>query len=253
MYTQRENEHVSSQIAVVNATANVSNVSAVGAVGAVGAVTVLLVNDHALMREGLQQLFAHEKDIHVIGEAVDSTDVLHKIGLLRPNVVLLALPISGIDGTTLTRQITEEFPSTAVILLTTYRQREQMLQAMKHGARGYLSKSASVRDVIQAIRLVHEGGTYIEPALAGAIVSEYRRLADASPTHECIELLTAKELEIIRAIAAGMSNKEIAQCLAYSEKTVKNYLSIIFQKLHLRDRTQVAIFALRHGLLPVEE
>lgn len=216
-------------------------------------ITLLLVDDHALMREGLRHLFEQEEDILVVGEAADGFDALQKMRQLRPGIVLLDANIPVVDGITLTRQITEEFPETAVILLAMHSLQQHMLQAMQNGARGYLSKHASVRTVVEAIRLVHEGGVYIEPGLTSVIVSAYRRLSDASSSTESVGLLTEKEIELIRYLAMGMSNKEIADRLFYSEKTVKNYLSIIFQKLHLRDRTQVAIFALRQGLLPHEE
>ncbi len=218
-----------------------------------GVISVLLVDDHALMREGLRQLLELEEDMHIVGEAVDGFDALHKIRQLRPDVVLMDIHMPVMDGIALARQVTHDFPTIAVIMLTMYRQQQQMLQAMKSGAKGYLLKSASSREVAQAIRTVHAGGMLIEPVLTGAIVSEFRRLSDAHAAGQYINELTEKEIEIIRYVATGMSNKEIAEKLAYSEKTVKNYLSIVFQKLGIRDRTQAAIFALRHGLLPEEE
>jgi DNA-binding NarL/FixJ family response regulator len=216
-------------------------------------ISVLLVDDHTLIREGLRQLLALEQDLLVIGEAADGPDALQKIRQLQPDVVLMDVQMPIIDGITLTRQITQEFPTVAVIILTIYQQDQKMLQAMKNGARGYLLKSASVREVTQAIRKVHAGEVFIKPELTRAIVSEFRRLSDSSAADQGADMLSLKEIEIIRYVAAGLSNKEIAEKLAYSEKTVKNYLSIIFQKLHLRDRTQVAIFALRQGLLSDEE
>jgi DNA-binding NarL/FixJ family response regulator len=217
----------------------------------VALITVLLVDDHALVREGLHQLFALEEDIRVIGDAADGFDALHKIRQLRPDVVLMDVYMPVVDGITLTRQITREFPAIAVIMLSVQGQQQQMLQAMKNGAKGYLLKSTSAREVAHAIRMVRTGGVCIEPDLTGAIVNEFRRLSDPTMLGQSqrTEALSPKELEIVRYVAAGMSNKEIAEKLAYSEKTVKNYLSLIFQKLHLRDRTQVAIFALRQGLL----
>jgi DNA-binding NarL/FixJ family response regulator len=167
----------------------------------------------------------------------------------------ISMPV--VDGLVATRQITSEYPSIAVIMLTMFRQQQQVLQAMRNGARGYLLKSASSQEVAQAIRKVHEGGMLIEPEVTSALVNEYRRLSDLSPdglpTHPATHTLTPREVEIVRYVAAGMSNKEIAERLVYSEKTVKNYLAIIFQKLGIRDRTQAAIFALRQGLIPEED
>lgn len=217
-------------------------------------IDVLLVDDHALMREGLRQLLTLEQDIRIVGEAVNGFEAIAKVRLLRPAVVLLDIQMPMIDGLAVTRQIAHECPLTAVIILTMSRTQQQMLQAMKNGARGYLLKSASSQDVAQAIRAVYQGGMLIEPGMTGAMVHEYRRLSHAATgtTGEHLNALTERDIEILRYVAAGMSNKEIADKLAYAEKTVKNYLSLIFQKLGIRDRTQAAIFALRQGLLPEE-
>jgi DNA-binding NarL/FixJ family response regulator len=213
-------------------------------------ISVLLVDDHMLLREGLRQLFALEQDIQVVGDAVDGFEVMQKIRQLQPDVVLMDINMPVVDGIAVTRQVTQTFPHIAVIMLTMHGQQQQMLKALKNGARGYVLKTTSAREVAQAIRTVHAGGTYIDPVWTGALVGELRRLADASSTEgQRVETLSEKELEIIRYVAAGMNNREIAESLSYSEKTVKNYLSVIYQKLHLRDRTQVAIFALRQGLL----
>jgi DNA-binding NarL/FixJ family response regulator len=220
-------------------------------------ISILLVDDHALMREGLRQLLECEQDMRVVAEAINGLDAMQQVRRLRPDVVLMDISMPVVDGLAVTRQITNEYPSTAVIMLTMFRQQQQVLQAMRNGARGYLLKSASSQEVIQAIRKVHEGGMLIEPEVTGALVSEYRRLsdlsADGSSLHPSARDLTAREVEIVRYVAAGMSNREIAGKLVYSEKTVKNYLSIIFQKLGIRDRTQAAIFAFRQGLIPEEE
>ncbi len=216
-------------------------------------IRVLLVDDYALMREGLQQLLIREKDIQVIGEAVNGSEALHAIQRLHPHVVLLSSHIPVVDSIAVTHLVTREFPGVAVIMLAMHHDQQHMLQALKSGARGYLLKNASISEVTEAIRAVHAGGMLIEPEMTGAIVSELRRLSKSSKGGpHILDLLTEKELEIVRYIATGMSNKEIADKLAYSEKTVKNYLSIIFQKLNIRDRTQAAILALRQGILPEE-
>jgi DNA-binding NarL/FixJ family response regulator len=221
-------------------------------------IDVLLVDDHALIREGLRQLLTLEPDIRIVGEAVNGFEALAKVHQLRPAIVLLDIRMPLIDGLAVTRQLAHEFPAISVIMLTMFRTQQQMLQAMKNGARGYLLKSASSQEVASAIRTVYNGGVVIDPELTGAIVHEYRRLSDATPVtlgehSTALTALTERDIEILRYVAAGMSNKEIAEKLSYAEKTVKNYLSLIFQKLGIRDRTQAAIFALRQGLLPEEE
>ena len=220
-------------------------------------ISILLVDDHALMREGLRQLLECEDDMRVVAEAVNGLDAMQQVRKLRPDVVLMDISMPVVDGLAVTRQITNEYPSIAVIMLTMFRQQQQVLQAMRNGARGYLLKNASSQEVAQAIRKVHEGGMLIEPEVTSTLVNEFRRLSDLSSdrlsTHTSAHALTTREVEIVRYVAAGMSNKEIASQLVYSEKTVKNYLSIIFQKLGIRDRTQAAIFALRHGLIPEED
>ncbi len=218
-------------------------------------ISVLLVDDHALVREGLRQLFTLQEDIQVIGEAADGVEALCAIRHLHPDVVLMDIHMPIVDGIAVTRQVIQDMPDVAVIMLTMHRDQQHIVQAMQSGARGYLLKSSPINEVAQAIRTVHAGGTLVEPEMTGAIVSELRRLSE-SPLkrgQRVLDLLTEKELEIVRYVATGMSNKEIADKLAYSEKTVKNYLSIIFQKLNIRDRTQAAILALRQGLLPEEQ
>jgi DNA-binding NarL/FixJ family response regulator len=215
-------------------------------------INVLIVDDHALIREGLRQLFTLEEHIHVVGEAANSFEAIEKIHRLAPDVVLLDIHLPVVDGIAVTRQIMHQFPDVAVIILTVHRQNQQIVDAMRNGARGYLLKDSSAHEIAEAIKIVHQGGTVVSPLLTEAIVNELRRQPEQGNNGHSLAQLSEKELEIVRYLASGLSNKEIADRLSYSEKTVKNYLSIIFQKLHLRDRTQVAIFALRQGLLPEE-
>jgi DNA-binding NarL/FixJ family response regulator len=215
-------------------------------------INVLIVDDHALIREGLRHLFTLEEHIHVVGEAANGFEAIEKIHQFAPDVVLLDIHLPVVDGIAITRQITHQFPNVAVIILTVHRQNQQIVDAMRNGARGYLLKNSSAHEVAEAIKIVHQGGTVVSPVLTEAIVNELRRQPEQGTNGHSLAQLSEKELEIVRYLASGLSNKEIADRLSYSEKTVKNYLSIIFQKLHLRDRTQVAIFALRQGLLPEE-
>jgi DNA-binding NarL/FixJ family response regulator len=219
-----------------------------------GLIRILLVDDHTLMREGLRQLLELQPDLKVVGEAADGFDAMRKIRQLRPDIVLMDISMPLIDGIAVTRQVSQELPQTAVIILTMHRQNPHVLRAIKNGARGYLLKSATSQELIHAIRTVYSGGALIEPDLTGTLLDELRRLANlqGAERYPSLNALTEKEVEIIRYVALGLSNREIAAKLAYSEKTVKNYLSVIFQKLGIRDRTQAAIFGLRQGLLPEE-
>ena len=223
------------------------------AAGAQGTITLLLADDHGLFRELLGRVLEMETDIHVIGEATNGLEAVTKARQLKPDVVLMDINMPIIDGLAATRQITEELPDTAVIVLTMYRHNHQVLQAMRAGARGYMLKSAQALEVLQAIHTVHAGGVLIEPEVAGTVVTEYRRLSQTVEPAQGLNMLTEREVEIIRYVAAGMSNREIANKLSYSEKTVKNYLSNIFSKLGIRDRTQAAIYGLRQGLIPNDE
>ncbi len=216
-------------------------------------ITILLVDDHALMREGLRQLLSLEDDLRVVDEAVNGLEAIQKVRQWQPDVVLMDISMPVVDGIAVTQQLTNEFPALAVIMLTMHRQDQQVLQAIKSGARGYLLKTASSQELAATIRQVHAGQVLIEPELTGTIISEFRRLSNLTADGSALSDLSEKELDILRYVAMGMSNKEIAEQLAYSEKTVKNYLSVIFQKLGIRDRTQAAIFAFRHGLIPLDE
>ena len=221
--------------------------------GALETTSILLADDHGLFRELLGRVLEMERNIHIVGEATNGLDAVNKVRQLKPDVVLMDINMPIIDGLAATRQITEEFPSIAVIMLTMYKHNHQVLQAMRAGARGYLLKSAQTQEVLSAIRTVRAGGVLIEPSIAGTVVTEYRRLSQVADPAQGLSMLTEREIEIIRYVAAGMNNREIANKLSYSEKTVKNYLSNIFSKLGIRDRTQAAIYGLRQGLIPNEE
>ncbi|HKD76412.1 MAG TPA: response regulator transcription factor [Ktedonobacterales bacterium] len=214
---------------------------------------LMLADDHGLFRELLGRVLEMERDIRIVGEATNGLEAVTKARQLKPDVILMDINMPIIDGLAATRQLTEEMPTVAVIVLTMYKHNHQVLQAMRSGARGYLLKSAQASEVLSAIRTVRAGGVLIEPSLAGTVVTEYRRLSQSVEPAHGLSILTEREIEIIRYVAAGLSNREIADKLSYSEKTVKNYLSNIFSKLGIRDRTQAAIYGLRQGLIPTEE
>ncbi|MGE5620322.1 MAG: response regulator [Sphingomonadaceae bacterium] len=216
-------------------------------------VRVVIADDHTLFREGLRQLLDLERDIEVVGEACDGIEAVAKARALMPDVMLMDINMPVVSGVTAIGQILEERPDTGIIVLTMHRQDQYVYEAMRAGARGYLLKDAKPSDLVFAIRMVARGASLVDPRMTTTVLKEFRRLASQVEPERGIGGLTPKELEILKLLAAGMSNKEIGRELCLAEKTVKNYLSTIFQKLQINDRVQAAIYALKHGLLTEQE
>jgi DNA-binding NarL/FixJ family response regulator len=183
--------------------------------------SVLLVDDHALMREGLRQLLTLEPDIQVVGDAVDGIDALQKIRQLRPDVVLMDIHLPIADGLVVTQHIVQEFPEIAVLILTMYQQNQHVLQAMKSGAKGYLLKTSSVHQVAEAISTVRAGGVFVAPEMAGMIVGEYRRLSTSLSGNEGVELLHAKEVEIVRYVKPSLPGVFKRECRRHIRQTCR--------------------------------
>jgi NarL family two-component system response regulator LiaR len=209
---------------------------------------VLIVDDHGVVRQGLRTYLELLDDIEVIGEAENGTEAVAQVGQHQPDVVLMDLVMPEMDGIEATRQVNATSPSTRVIVLTSFADDEKVFPAIKAGATGYLLKDVSPADLANAIRAVHAGETHLHPDITRKLVDQF-----ASPgavPRPTPDELTPRELEVLRLIAQGMSNREIAQALTISEKTVKTHVSNILSKLHLADRTQAAIYAHRHGIVP---
>lgn len=221
------------------------------------AIRVLLVDDTRMFREGLRMVIKVEPDMTVVGVAGDGAEGLNLARQERPDVVLMDIRMPVMDGVEATRRLKAELPDTHVIMLTTFSDDEYIFDAIRAGAVGYLIKDMPVEDLISAIRAVYQGGALIPPAIAARLVAEYARVTggggalapgSAPPTPALVDL-TPRETEILKLVAEGRSNKEIAESLYLSEGTVRNYVSSIFSKLHARDRAQAVSFALRMGLL----
>ncbi|MGI5835597.1 MAG: response regulator [Chloroflexota bacterium] len=214
---------------------------------------VLIADDHTLFREGMRQLLEMERDIEVIGEASDGIEVLAQARDLQPDVILMDINMPVVNGVTAISQILAERPEIGIIVLTMFKEDQYVFDAMRAGARGYLLKDAKPSDLIFAIRMVARGASLIDPRMTTTVLKEFRRLASQVEPDQGVGGLTPKELEILKLLATGLSNKEIGRRLCLAEKTVKNYLSTIFQKLQINDRVQAAIYALRHGLIAEQE
>ncbi len=217
-----------------------------------GKIRILLCDDQRLFREGLRTLIEAEADFEVIGEAADGLQAVDLCARLRPDIVLLDIRMPELDGVEATRRI-RAAGGPEVVILSTYDDDEFIFEALKAGAAGYLLKDFPAEELIKALRTVHHGGgILIPPPIAAKVVGELRRgqpAAGAAEAPSLTEPLTQREEEILRLLARGRANKEIAEQLYLSEGTVKNYISRIYAKLGARDRTQAALWAVEHGLL----
>jgi NarL family two-component system response regulator LiaR len=207
-------------------------------------ISVLIVDDHAVVRQGLKSLLSLQEDIEVVGEAANGLEAVEQISHLLPDVVLMDLIMPQLDGIEATRKVRALSPSTQVIVLTSFGEDEKVFSAIKAGALSYLLKNVSPADLVKAVQAAHRGETQLHPEIAKKLMDEL----SLGPRKQAPEELTERELEVLRLIARGQSNREIARELIISEKTVKTHVSNILSKLHLADRTQTAIYALREGL-----
>jgi two-component system, NarL family, response regulator LiaR len=206
------------------------------------AIRVLLVDDHPVVRQGLRALLSTQAGIEVVGEAGDGETAVAAAERLSADVVLMDVVMPGIDGVEALRRIGGRRPQTRVVMLTSYADERRAMEAVDAGASGFLLKDASPRDVAAAIRAAHRGEAVLHPSVAAKLLAERRRPPAAHAD------LTARELEVLRLIARGLPNKQIAAQLHVSEKTVKTHVSAILRKLDVSDRTQAAMYAVRERL-----
>jgi DNA-binding NarL/FixJ family response regulator len=205
---------------------------------------LLLVEDQALLREGLKRLLESQVDLQIVGEAADGQQAIAQVEALRPDLVLMDVRMPVMDGVTATRLINERFTATKVLVLTTFADDEYVEQAMQAGAMGYLLKDTPAEDLASAIRSAHKGYTQFAPGLFKKVFSQSDlSLHSSKRSTVALAELTPREREVLSLITTGASNREIAEVLSISEKTVKNHVSNILMRLNLRDRTQAAVFA----------
>jgi len=209
-------------------------------------IRVLLADDHALLRESLRETLDRQQDMEVIGEASNGEEAVQLAIEYKPDIVLMDLKMKGLDGVEATRAICSCCPDVRVIAVTMYRNSGLALQALKAGANGYFLKESSPSELIQAIRKVYRGEVSIHESIAGNLVAELRRLDAAGPTQRGV-ILTDKEVTILQLVAQGKKNSEIAQQLSLAESTIKNKLTIIYQKLGVKSRTEAMARACQLG------
>jgi DNA-binding NarL/FixJ family response regulator len=214
-------------------------------------IRILLVDDQRLMREGLRILMELEPDLEIAGEAKDGQAALKAYAELQPDVVLMDVRMPGMDGVEATWRLRERWPNARVIILTTFDDDEYVFEGLRAGARGYLLKDVSGHDLAEAVRTVAAGGALIEPSVARKVVAEFARLAPPARTAEAglAEPLSEREVDILRLLAQGLTNRQIADRLSLAEGTVKNYVTNILGKLGARDRTRAALRARELGLI----
>ena len=213
---------------------------------------LLLVDDQAMFREGLRLILGQQKDFEIVGEAGDGLAALESARRINPDVVLMDLRMPNLGGVEATRRIRAEAPSVKVIVLTTFEEDEEVFAALRAGAAGFLLKDSPSDSLCEAIRLAARGETWLQPSVAAKLVAEFGRLTprqQPSHTGALLEQLSPRELEVLRCLAAGMSNKEIGRKLTLTEGTVKNHMSQVLGKLQVLDRTQAALRARELGLL----
>lgn len=209
-------------------------------------IRMVLVDDHAVLRDGLRSILEFEDGIEVVGEAVSGEEGLKKIHDVQPDLVLMDIHLPDINGIEVTKMVKKQMPSCKLIILTMYSDEEYFLSAVRAGADGYLLKDVPSEEVIRAIRTVAAGESMIHPALTKKLL-HYCRNGYGHKAHS----LTEREKEILQLLVEGLTNKEIAERLTISDKTVKIHVSRIFKKLGVKSRSQAVIYAVQHRLVPV--
>ncbi len=213
-------------------------------------IQVLIADDHAIVRKGIRALLATEPDIKVVGEAQDGQQAIDEALRLEPDIVLMDLVMPEVDGLAAIRHIAVHQPEVRILVLTSFATDDKVFPAIKAGALGYLLKDSGPQELVQAIRQVYRGEPSLHPLVARKLLHELSQPLQQPPTPDP---LTGREVEVLRLVALGQSNREIASDLMISEATVRTHVSNILGKLHLARRTQAALYALREGLASLDD
>lgn len=221
---------------------------------------ILIIDDHQLYREGIKKILEFEKSFEVVGEGEDGNLAVALVEKYHPDVVIMDINMPHVNGVVATKHLVESFPETKVIILSIHDDENYVTHALKTGASGYLLKEMDVDALIEAVKVVAEGGSYIHPKVTHNLVKEFRRLAENAAKKNSgykanirrpYHLLTRRECEVLQLLAEGKSNRKIGEALYISEKTVKNHVSNILQKMNCNDRTQAVVEAIKRGWVEV--
>jgi DNA-binding NarL/FixJ family response regulator len=210
-------------------------------------IKLLIVDDHAVLRDGLKTIIESEDDIKVIGEAVSGSDALNKVNELAPNIILMDINLPGMNGVEVTRILKQQYPQIRVLILTMHSHEEYFMAAIKEGADGYLLKDAPSDQVVEAVRTVFHGESVIHPSLTRKLLNFHQQNQRKDKEENS---LTEREREVLTCLVEGLTNKEIGERLFVSDKTVKIHVSNIFKKLNVKSRSQVIIHAVQNKLVP---
>jgi len=215
-------------------------------------IKVLLAEDHTIVRKGLRSLLDGEADIEVIGEAEDGREAIQKTQQLRPDIVLMDITMPGLNGLEATRQIKKRFPEVKVLVLTMHANEEYILQVLRAGASGYVVKQAVVGELVSALRAVQQGDSFLSPSVCRRVVEGYIRQAEARAGKDSYGELTEREREVLQLIAEGHSNKNIAELLSVSVKTVETHRAHLLEKLGIDSTAELIRYAIRKRVINLE-
>ncbi|MCL5045343.1 MAG: response regulator transcription factor [Actinobacteria bacterium] len=214
-------------------------------------IRVLLVDDHTILREGIKMLLEAQPDVEVVGEAEDGEEAVAKARALKPDVVLMDVAMPKLNGLEATRQIKKEDPGAQVLILSMHETEEYILPILEAGASGYVVKQTAAQELVSAIRAVYNGNSFLYPTVARKVIESFLRRSQPAKPDPAHDVLTERELEILKMVAEGLTNQQIAEKLFLSIKTVQAHRANIMEKLDIHDRVELVKYAIRNGLVDI--